>query len=95
MSQIEACFLKAFVLREPTDRPLELNTERNSAIPIRDPFDSWIVALIYSFGIFWRSCVQKDKLSSIEFQTSGYDAEHMHSTLVDHSEACSEWNLSC
>ncbi|CAI9560001.1 unnamed protein product [Staurois parvus] len=28
--------------------------------------------------------------------TSGYDAEHMHSTpLVDHGEACSEWNLSC
>ncbi len=28
--------------------------------------------------------------------SSGYDAEHVHSTsLVDHSEACSEWNLSC
>ncbi len=28
--------------------------------------------------------------------TSGYDAEHVHSTsLVDHGEACSEWNLSC
>ncbi len=28
--------------------------------------------------------------------TSGYDAEHVHSTfLVDHDEACSEWNLSC
>ncbi len=27
---------------------------------------------------------------------SGYDAEHVHSTsLVDHGEACSEWNLSC
>ncbi|CAI9556807.1 unnamed protein product [Staurois parvus] len=28
--------------------------------------------------------------------TSGYDAEHVHSTsLVNHGEACSEWNLSC
>ncbi len=28
--------------------------------------------------------------------TSGYDAEHVHSTsLVDHGDACSEWNLSC
>ncbi len=28
--------------------------------------------------------------------TSGYDAEHVHSaSLVDHGEACSEWNLSC
>ncbi len=28
--------------------------------------------------------------------TSGYDAEHVHSTSsVDHGEACSEWNLSC
>ncbi len=28
--------------------------------------------------------------------TSGYDAEHVHSTsFVDHCEACSEWNLSC
>ncbi|CAI9578457.1 unnamed protein product, partial [Staurois parvus] len=28
--------------------------------------------------------------------TSGYDAEHMHLTsLVDHGEAYSEWNLSC
>ncbi len=28
--------------------------------------------------------------------TSGYDAEHVHSTsLVDHGEACSEWDLSC
>ncbi len=28
--------------------------------------------------------------------TSGYDTEHVHSTsLVDHSEACSEWNQSC
>ncbi len=28
--------------------------------------------------------------------TSGYDAEHVHSTpLVDHGEACSKWNLSC
>ena len=28
--------------------------------------------------------------------TSGYDAEHVHSTLlVDHGEACSEWHLSC
>ncbi len=28
--------------------------------------------------------------------TSGYDAEHVHSTsLVDHGEACSEWNLPC
>ncbi len=28
--------------------------------------------------------------------TPGYNAEHVHSTsLVDHGEACSEWNLSC
>ncbi len=28
--------------------------------------------------------------------TSGYDAEHVALTsLVDHGEACSEWNLSC
>ncbi|CAI9576056.1 unnamed protein product [Staurois parvus] len=28
-------------------------------------------------------------------KTSGYDAEHVHSTsLVNHGEACSEWNLS-
>ncbi len=28
--------------------------------------------------------------------TSGYDAEHEHSTFfVDHGKACSEWNLSC
>ncbi len=28
--------------------------------------------------------------------TSGYNAEHVHSTsLVDHGKACSEWNLSC
>ncbi|CAI9623095.1 unnamed protein product [Staurois parvus] len=28
--------------------------------------------------------------------TSVYDAEHVHSTsLVDHGEACSKWNLSC
>ena len=28
--------------------------------------------------------------------TSGYDAEHVHITsLVNHGEACSEWNLSC
>ncbi len=28
--------------------------------------------------------------------TSKYEAEHVISTsLVDHGEACSEWNLSC
>ncbi len=28
--------------------------------------------------------------------TSGYEADHVHSTsLVDHGEACSEWNLFC
>ncbi len=33
---------------------------------------------------------------SISQTISGYDAEHVHSTsLVDHSKACSEWNLSC
>ncbi len=46
-------FSKSLCVARTHDRPLELNTERNSAIPIRDPFDSWIVALIYYFGIFW------------------------------------------
>ncbi len=35
-------------------------------------------------------------MSISQTQPSGYDAEHVHSTsLVDHGEDCSEWNLSC
>ena len=52
-------------------------------------FSCWNTALtVPSMNCSWQHYFPKT--------TSGYDAEHVHSTsLVDHGKACSERNLSC